>query len=257
MSAPDIAQVVGCDADADEAARVLVAMLPYVERVAVAELHALLSHHLAEHRPVGDRERRLGLLCDLIDQGTLPSASAYTEAREREAAEGRNWPAQSSLTEAFGSYERALSTAVRYSERRAGGRGAGAPVHHDRRWTKTYTRQEIIEAIRRCRDDLALASWPGSTVFFSYADAGRRAARLTGGDDPRLPTRKQLRRCFESYAQAVDAARRPETHAPGLQRSVIDPVATPGPRQADGTPIDQRRSRPVAWCKTASDGPGL
>lgn len=189
-------------------ADLIVAMLPDLDPRAVSDLHTMLGHHLATVEPPGERERRLGLLCDLVDAGHLPSTVHYADAREREQAAGHEWPAVTTLIDAYGSYDRALATAVRYCERRAAGRGAGTSALHARRWMPTYTRQEVIAAIRRCRQDLALQDWPPSTVFYRYVDAGRRAARITGGDDPRLPSRRQLRRCFESFAQAVAAADR-------------------------------------------------
>jgi len=176
---------------------------------AAQQLARLLAHSLASPSTADRREARLGLLIDLVSSGTgeFVRSEDYETERERRRARGEEWPAASSLSRAYGHWLTAVRAACRYWF--DGGQSRVCSDHHHARPTKSYKPQEIRSALLQAQAELDVGSdgWPSEWEFYEWSTIKRRLARQTG-QPCRLPGRKQIRKAFGSYANAVDAARR-------------------------------------------------
>ena len=180
-------------------------LLRTMDSVALNDLERLLAASVAIPTAGELRSARLGLMVELLGDGTgeVPSVAAYLELRARRASAGEIWPAPSTLLVAFGDWLTVVRAAMRVS------RGQLASVAHTHRPRRIpsppYTPAEVIDALRRFRawND----SWPsGPHEWERWASETRRLAREQGGRDARVPTQATIRRLFGAFERAVRAA---------------------------------------------------
>lgn len=173
-----------------------------------AALARLLSHSLASPTRAERREARIGLLTELVSNGTgeVPAVADYETLRQQRAADGERWPAASVLVTAYGTWLAAVKAAMRLH---FGGSAARVPRSYQHAMTRQagYTRDQAIDAIRRCRRELG-GEWPSQGEYDEWMRTSRWAARLAGTGDPRIPGEVQIRKLFGSWHRALEIARR-------------------------------------------------
>jgi hypothetical protein len=169
-----------------------------VERLLVADLAAPTSAEL--------REARLGLLIEMVSDGTgeIPRAEDYDALRAEREVLGEKWPHSTTLSRG---YSDSWPLAVRAAMRLAFDGPTSRVAHtHTRRGSHSpYRREEVIAALLRFRDEHS-GRWPSASQFFDWGESLRRAARTGGLEDPRIPTQKALRRHFKRFSLAITAA---------------------------------------------------
>jgi hypothetical protein len=194
--------------------------------VAKRDLLRLLGHSLAAESAADRRQRRLGLLIELVSEGGefIPT-TRYEEVRKERAAKGRDWPSASNLTRSYGHWLVAVKAANRFWF--GGGRERVTDNHAHARGTQAgYRPTEIAAALREAKIDLELPDnhWPTKWEYEEWAQIKRRLARRSGtagsakagGEDAvargsvgkRYPGLKQIRKAFGTYDEAVRAAHR-------------------------------------------------
>jgi hypothetical protein len=170
----------------------------------VRQLQLLVSHDLARHNAGRVRLGRLRLLIEmvLVLDGPDPwvSQTDYIAERQRRAANGEDmslYPTDSAIREAYGRWASAVSAAARFVAHGGGARVAGD--HHHARFRGKYSLQDIMSALIRCHADLG--DWPTEWEYQEWAVIKRRLSR----ENPRLPTLKLIRKCFDNFDEAIAA----------------------------------------------------
>jgi hypothetical protein len=163
------------------ASEVLRALVPWMPLELRREFFAVLSYELAVERPSDLRERRIGLLYELIDaaDGDWPGADAYMAARRRRARLGERWPTASQLQSDYLAWEKACMAAWRLWEHDIAARVPHG-YHHAHVPKPKLTRRHAVAALHRFRRTFGF--WPTQWEY------ERWARRLTGRPDPGLPT---------------------------------------------------------------------
>ena len=193
-------------------AAVLAKLTSALPESAAGELERLLANSLGAPKAAELRERRLGLLVELVSQGQgeIPTVRRYEQSRQARMTDPRAtpydnaWPAASTLINAYGSFLAAVRAAMRLNWD-----GSAARIPHTHRHakpiSKAYTREEVITALRKFRDDHG--SWPRSELeYLTWGETLRRLRREGGHTDPRIPTAKPIRKLFGSFERAVELA---------------------------------------------------
>ncbi len=189
---------------ASDAAQLLAEIVPKMPAATRGELMRLLSHTLAAPSPAEIRERRIGLLVELVSSGEAPGVDKYERERRRRGDAGEVWPAHSVLIDHYGRWSRAVSAAVAIWLRGGLARVISSPTRM--RWRRSYTREEATEALRRCQRKVGgLLTKP---EYEEFRRVERMIAIQTGGADPRLPGPNQIRTLFGGYARALEVANR-------------------------------------------------
>jgi hypothetical protein len=193
-------------AEPTEMTAVLARMALALADTPMRQLAAVIEMSLGMPEPEVEREETfVGLISMITPLGLLPSADEYDAAAGAAAAEGHAWPSRKSLTNAYGNWGHVLNAAVRYLARPDGGRLPRSYAHGTNRPPPgTYTKEIAALAIIECQR--SLGAWPTVGEYSAWAALRRAAARSTGNDYPLLPVRKQLRRLFGSWDNAVGHA---------------------------------------------------
>jgi hypothetical protein len=184
-----------------------------IEEAAI-ELRRLVSHSLAAPLPGAVRDARLGLLIQLISDGSgeYVDAARYENALRERQADGEDWPDRSTLIRAYGHWLLAVRAAMRFwfdgGHARVPASYAHAQMH------RAYRPPEILASIIRLRSELAEmhpdadeSPWPTEWEFEEWGRLVRGGARRAG-TEARVPGLKQIRKAFGSYDRAVEHARR-------------------------------------------------
>lgn len=172
------------------------------------DLKRLLAHNIAIPATGQKREMRLGLLVDLMSKGTgeIPSVASYESAR-KDASDP--WPTASTLVRSYRSWLGAVKAATKLHFVGSPARVPSGLQHA--KWSRQYSRDEVIAAIARC--NASLGDWPTASEYQEWAKISRQVARTSGLPDPRLPVMKPIRRYFGTFEAALSAARRPNHEA--------------------------------------------
>lgn len=175
--------------------------LPEVTRRA---LYELLSHSVGAPTPAELRERRLGLLWELVDAGAgrWPSADDYAAAQHEREARGQRWPTLDELKTGWGDFEKACRQAWRLWEVGTQARVANG-TEHARLDQAVLQRRDVIEALHDFRAERRF--WPSQWEYEEWARYERRTMRLTGSDRPR-PGLERIRDLFTSWDRALEIA---------------------------------------------------
>jgi hypothetical protein len=182
-----------------------------IPQVSALQLKRLLSHSLTIPSPSELREARLGLLIDLVSDGTgaVPTTEDYERARQQRRRRGEEWPAHSTLIRAWGGHWLAVvRAAMRVAFKGNEGRVSNSGHHH--KFSTSYSRNEVATAICDCWLALDLdseGSGPAFKEYLAWAQLCRRQARLAGKPEPRLPTRESVLKAWGTWNRAVGAAR--------------------------------------------------
>jgi hypothetical protein len=190
--------------NASECAQVLASLVPKLPEVTARTLMQLLGHHLAAPSAALRRQARLGLLIEMVARGTVPNTDQYMAERDLRRQRGENWPTYSVLINAYGHWLAAQKAAIKLVE--IGSRARVATSHHHARFRRDTLRQEVPEAIMKCRDKLG--DWPTEWEYYEWASLARRAARAAGKPEPHLPSSGPVNKLFGNYDEAVAAAKR-------------------------------------------------
>ncbi len=190
------------------------------------DLLRLLSHSLAAETPAQRRQRRLGLLIELISEGgEFISTTRYEKQRKECAAQDQDWPSAANLVRSYGHWLVAVKAANRFWFE--GGRQRVPDSYNHARGTQpSYEPKRIAAALREAKVDLELPAdlWPTQWEYEEWAMIKRRLARRSGADGSsktggegavargtvgkRYPGLKQIRKAFGTYDEAVRAAHR-------------------------------------------------
>ncbi len=198
------------------AARPVVAMIEQLSRELRARIAGALEATIEpEVTPAARRGSRLEHLAEMVlEREAERSRSAATEARRprrsgklvdrKEYDRGRPTGALSSraLVNEFGSWRDACQAALSWTRSdqagiRSPGRRPWASSTRGRRRPPTYTRAEVLAAVRLCAD--ALGRDPlelSSHAYYTWAARQRRLARRRGAEPPRLPAQRSVERHF-------------------------------------------------------------
>lgn len=185
----------------------LAAVIGALDEDTVREIHRIIGHTLAAPSNQELREGRLGLLLELVVDGTgeLITQPAYEQARAERAVAGEAWTSAVAITNAYGGWNEAVKAAMRLNAGRSHGVSSGKTAVNGQR-TRAYSRPEGIAAIRKC------ARWlegsPRAEEYVDWRALEIRAARLNGKPIPRLPSMKRIRNLFGSFERAADLAER-------------------------------------------------
>jgi hypothetical protein len=184
----------------------LAALVPTMSVEGATDLKRLLGHSISLPSPAELREARLGLLIDLVENGSgeVPSVEAYEGVRSKRRDEGETWPAATTLIHAYGGHWLA---AVRSAMRVAFESRRRVPSDYAHaRLRASYTREECLAAFVASSE--ALGSEPSMQEYLEWAALTRRLNRLSGRPDPRLPGRKQIMKAWGTYERLLAALRR-------------------------------------------------
>jgi hypothetical protein len=192
---------------------------------AARDLLRLLGHCLATESPADRRQRRLGLLIELVSEGGefIPT-TRYEKVRLEREAQGQHWPNAGVLTSNYRHWLKAVEAAARFW---FGGGPQRVPADnlHAVGARPGYQPSEIAAALREAKKDLELPGdhWPTKWEYSEWSQLKRRLARRSGTDGStkaggegavargatgkRYPGLKQIRHAFGTYDEAVRAAR--------------------------------------------------
>ncbi len=193
-----------------EAASFVASMLPALPEQTTRDLRRLLARKLTLPSPAEVRYQRLGLLMDLLaaSHGEVPTVAAYSDAREARTKDGQSgdgggWASASTLIEAYGSWTRAVRTAMwLHRDGSASQTPASVRPHPGRR---AYSHDEALAGVRLCRDAIG-GAWPTESEYDDYRLLARELAGEAGQAFDRCPTRGTLARLFGPWAATLEAA---------------------------------------------------
>jgi len=182
---------------------------------AAEDLSRLLGHSLADPGAGNRRNARLGLLIDLLSDGSgeVIVRDRYERERKRRRDTGQQWPSSSQLCDAYGHWLVAVRAAARFWF--DGGHGRVWSSHKHARQQKKgslprggYLPREMMLAIIRFRDTVGDGKqWPSEWEYETWAAIQRQLARRAGVPT-RVPGRQQIRRAYGSFDAAREAAKR-------------------------------------------------
>ncbi len=197
-----------------EAAAFVASMLPALPEQTTRDLRRLLARKLTLPSPAEIRYQRLGLLMDLLaaSQGEVPTVATYSDAREERKVAGKaagrptgqdDWASASTLIEAYGSWTRAVRTAMwLHRDGSASQTPASVRPHAGKR---AYSHDEALTAVRLCRDAIG-GAWPTESEYDDYRLLARELAGEAGQSFDRHPTRGTLARLFGPWPATLEAA---------------------------------------------------
>jgi hypothetical protein len=206
-SVPEMPSVAGDATRAGGEARrsaveLVAAMAESLAHDELRELERFLRRRLAttERPAAAQRARRLGALAQLLEQEPtrtkpfpLISRKTYDERRPADA------PTSDTLQRTYGSWVKACRAAggVKPDGRKAGAGRRSAPIRIGKEGKpRSYTREEVVAAIRSCADD-AGRSLPDLSSSEYHEWQIERAARLRAhGQSHRLPNYRIITQLF-------------------------------------------------------------
>lgn len=175
------------------------------------ELFEAVSHILAAPSPVQLREGNLGLVIDMIRAGTgeFVKYEDYDALRkERQDHLGEEWPSSTTLCDIYFGWLYVVRAAMEIYL----GRGN---VHRRPRLgvfeNQSYTRAEIDNAIKQCRNEIGF--WPSEWEYSDWSYLTRQIG-WDRNNTPRIPGVDQIRRKCGSFDEAVEALAAYEDEAP-------------------------------------------
>jgi transcriptional regulator with XRE-family HTH domain len=183
----------------------VVAMLDELDGPALGELEHALRGQLAPapETPAERRVRQLGLVAQLIREtgAARPPRTDYDQLRPADA------PSSQALVEEYGRWRKVCRAAegllpdgrILRTDGNTRVRNAGI-----RTKTRSYSRNEIANAIRQCA--LATGRRPTSLSYERWRDREVAQAKQSGREMPRLPTLITIARWFRAWPQALAAA---------------------------------------------------
>lgn len=175
---------------------------------AALDLERLLGHSLAAPNVGELRYARIGLLVDLINDGSgeYPTEEQYEELRAKRAAAGEDWPSAAQLRAAYGRWVKAVFAAARFWF--DGGKARVPRYYKQGPKERGYEPQEILKAINHChRTEGREKEWPEEWEFEEWVRVSRRLAQRAG-KPTRFPGMVQVRKAFGTYDTALEAAKR-------------------------------------------------
>jgi hypothetical protein len=185
-------------------AQTIAVLVPSLPEQTAADLHQLLGHHIAAPSPAALRERRLGLLIELIAGGTgeVPGTDQYEALRAEREAAGESWPHHTTLGRLYGNWLAAVKAAMRLH---FDGGKARVPASYQHTGDHAeYTRDEVVHALERFHH--RHGTRPTKWEFGEWRVLERRLARAGGLPEPRIPSFKQARTLFGTYERAIEVA---------------------------------------------------
>lgn len=180
-------------------------MLDELDGAALAELERALRGRLTPtaENPAERRARRLGFLASLIERTGVarPPREDYDQLRPPSAPRGQE------LTAEFGLWRRACRAAEGVLpdgriNRASGENHPRTPGAREK--TPTYSRGEILNAIRRCA--LATGRVPTSLAYERWREREVGEAKRFGKSTPRLPSLGTIARTFPRWRLVITAA---------------------------------------------------
>jgi hypothetical protein len=196
-----------------EAAELVASLIPVLPDETVLDLGRLLQRHLTTFSSQATRYARLGLLIDLVSDGSgvVPTTREYEAARAERAALGEtDWPAHSSLHAAYGTWTKAVRAAMLLWRDGTGARVPASNHHHEFRGM--YSHDEAIGALQACRD--AIGDSPTEGEYREWRQTARELARNAGVPYARHPSGPAWRRLFGTWTQFLAAAQRSAASRP-------------------------------------------
>jgi hypothetical protein len=181
------------------------AMLDELDGAAIAEVERALRGRLTPktETPAERRARRLGFLARLIEEtgsARVPRV-VYDEARPDTAPSGQE------LVDEFRLWRRACRAAAGVMADGRINRPDGNNHHRTpgaRTKTRAYSRDEIVNAVRRCALDTGRK--PTANAYERWRAKKVEAAKRHGKPQPRLPDLSTIARTFPHWRQAIAAA---------------------------------------------------
>jgi hypothetical protein len=185
--------------NAGEAAQTIEALVAALPEEAGRQLHRLLRHAIAAPTAAQRRERQLGLLLQIVSEGTgeVPSTDDY---ENRRATAPDDWPHYSTLIRKYGHWLKAVQVAMRMHKLGGAARAPSSFAHGGAR--RGYTRIEVCHAIEDF--ERRFGELPTEWEFEEWRRLARQLARAAGSPEPRIPGLKQIRTLFGTYARAVE-----------------------------------------------------
>ena len=202
--------------DPTEAAHVIVELVTDTSWFSDDEaicLRDLLANELSIATPGRERTERLGLLIEMIADGTgqFVTSTRYDELRQQRLAGGTEWPDSTTISRAYGGWLEAVRTCARLVF--GNGLNISSRGRKGRPRPANFTTLELLNGLERCyvelRGDEAGkgAPWPRQSEYVRWLHLLRQIARHAGQPTPRVSYVSGLRRTFGSYEQAVEIAR--------------------------------------------------
>lgn len=184
----------------------LAANVRFWDAEASFHLYEMLSHRLGCKPAALARYEKLGLLVEIIAEGTgeVPSVETYQRRRAEAADRGESWPSHAALAKAYLGWTRAVDAAMKLH---FGTRQVPVSSRYLKKAFKdgAYSNAEILASIGKCRD--AIGFWPTQWEYQHWGRIQRKLARRSG-ITPRIPGIDVVRRAFGSYDVARNAAER-------------------------------------------------
>lgn len=165
------------------------------------ELFEAVSHVLAAPSPVQLRHAKLGLVIDMIRSGTgeWVKYEHYDDLREeRKRLLGEKWPSSTTLCEIYFGWQYVVRAAM---EIYLGHGRVHRRPHLGTFENETYTRLELDQTIRRCRDEIGF--WPTQWEYSDWSYLSRQIA-WDKNIDARIPGLHQICRACGSFDEAVE-----------------------------------------------------
>lgn len=185
-------------------ARLIAGLAPHLDELVALQLYEAISHIIAAPDPVVLRAARLGLVVDMIRAGTgeFPKYQDYDELRRRrEEQNGEEWPSSTTLCDAYYGWYYVVRAAMEIHL------GRGNVQRNPKLRTfenETYSRLEIDQAVRKCRDEIGF--WPSEWEYSDWSYLARQIA-WDKGEEIRLPGQSQIRVKCGSFDEVVEALR--------------------------------------------------
>jgi hypothetical protein len=198
----------GPDVLVSETARVVASLISCLPRDAVVDLRRLIQRRLTALNPHAVRYARLGLLVEIVSVGTgeVPSSADYEELRREKSLIGESWPAQASLSVAYGGWVNAVKAAMYLAFDGSSAQRSAASGHHRlsnaRGPVLAYSHDEAVSALRECAQ--ALGVWPTEHEYDEWRRLTAELTRLSGNASKRYPSRAAWKRLFGGW-QAFEA----------------------------------------------------
>jgi hypothetical protein len=190
-----------------EAAELIARLIPHLPEKTVLDLGRLLQRHTTRSNPGAARYVRLGLLMELVadGNGVLPATREYEAQRATRVNGGEDqWPAHSTLINAYGTWVRAVRAAMLLV--RDGTSSKVSSANHHSKFEPSYSLKEVLDALIACRD--AIGEWPTEGEYTEWRRAARDLARNAGKPAPRYPVRNAWARIFPGWEEFLTAAKR-------------------------------------------------
>lgn len=185
--------------------RVIGVMLDDLPRAALVEVEAALARRLEPPPGASNaRQHELGALARQLARSG-PDAPRLTRTAY-DAGRDPGDPSGRTLAARYGSWVKACraAAALTRSSAAVGGPKARPTPSLGRRRPHTYTREEVIRAVREVAR--ALDREPGqlsSSAYYEWVADRRQRARARGAEPPRLPTQRSVERHFDSWSEVL------------------------------------------------------